>query len=275
MNPLRPFLGRSVRSALTALAIAGLAPRPIPAVAQPPPEVISSSPLADAPVTGQSTVTLYDGALGGTPDTQGFTYLTNPLFNPSATQTFANGVTTLDTTPSTGEAAGYFANSTLYPALDRTAGYSLLFTAQVVTETHANNDRAGFSVIVLSSDKMGIELGFWTNEVWAQEGGTTNLFTHAEGQAFNTTTGFITYTLTILGNNYALSADGAPVLSGSVRDYTAFVGFPDPYQTPNLIFLGDDTSSAQATIRLSFIRITAPLFSLYLPLISRDAAGGP
>ena len=217
---------------------------------------------------------LYDGALNtGTLDTQGFMYLTNP--GASTTQTFASGMTTLDTMPQMSDSAGYFANASLYPALDRIVGYSLLFVAQVVTETHTNNNRAGFSLLVLGSDKKGIELGFWTNEVWAQEGGSTNLFTHAEGQAFNTTTGLITYTLTFLGNTYTLYAAGVPILNGNLRDYTAFVGFPDPYKTPNLIFLGDDTSSAQATIKLSFVQITAPLFSIYLPLISRDATGGP
>lgn len=221
-------------------------------------------------VTSQSTTVLYDGALGTLPGMQGFVYLTNPLFGALATQSVSGGATTLDTTPRMSDSAGYFANSALYPALDRTAGYSLLFTTQVMTESHVGNDRAGFSVIILSSDLMGIELGFWTNEVWAQEGGSPpGLFTHAEGAAFNTTSGLITYTLTITGSTYALSASSGAVLSGGLRDYTAFTGSPNPYETPNLIFLGDDTSSAQAKIKLSAVRLSVPIFTVYLPLIAK------
>jgi hypothetical protein len=53
-----------------------------------------------------------------------------------------------------------------------------------------------------------------------------------------------------------LSADAQTILTGPVRDYSEFDGFPDPYQTPNLLFLGDDTTSAQAGIRLSYLSIT-------------------
>lgn len=254
---------------LIALALAMLGPSAGATAAQ---FTIQSSPIHTS-LTAQNTVTLYDGALGGTPDTQGLAYSTSP--GALATQSFASSVTTLDTTPQRNNLAGYFGNGALYPALNHIAGYSLLFSAQVITESHVSNDRAGFSVLVLSSDKQGIELGFWTNEVWAQEGGTTDLFTHAEEQAFTTTTGLITYTLTIVGNLYLLDADGSLVLSGSLRDYTAFSGFPNPYMTPNLIFLGDDTASAQATIKLSAVRVTLPLYPIYLPLILKDTAGGP
>jgi len=53
----------------------------------------------------------------------------------------------------------------------------LSFTVQVVEEYHADSDkdgdgvgdRAGFSVIALSSDAQGIEVGFWKDQIWAQE----------------------------------------------------------------------------------------------------------
>src|SRR5512143_1792910 len=77
------------------------------AVATPPPSLRT-------PRAAQSTYMLYDGSLNtGTPNTQGFVYLTYPLFVVSATQSFANSVTTLDTTPKMSEYAGYFANSGL------------------------------------------------------------------------------------------------------------------------------------------------------------------
>ncbi len=37
-------------------------------------------------------------------------------------------------------------------------------------------------------------------------------------------------------------------MNGNLRDYTGFSGFFDPYETPNFIFFGDDTTSAGANI---------------------------
>jgi len=92
------------------------------------------------------------------------------------------------------------------------------------------------------------------------------LFTHAEDAPFTTTTGLISYTLAIHGGTYALSANGAPILNGNLRDYTAFAG--PPYNIPNFIFLGDDTSSAKAKIRLAAFAVTVTKCTRYLPLIT-------
>ncbi|MBW4648780.1 MAG: DUF4347 domain-containing protein [Kastovskya adunca ATA6-11-RM4] len=236
-------------------------------------ETINVTAINDAPIIGASVIK-YDGSLNTTPGTQGFSY-----FNTGATQSASGGATTLDTTANPDTYAGYFANSV--PNLDRAAGYTVSFTAQVLSEDHKTSgtadkngdgiaDRAGFSIIVLSSDKKGIELGFWDNEIWAQEDGTTQanpstnpsannnqlLFTHAEGATFNTTTGLIPYQLTVLGDIYTLSTGGTTILSGKLRDYTTATGFLDPYETPNLIFLGDDTTSASAKVNLSAVSVT-------------------
>jgi hypothetical protein len=223
-----------------------------------------------------TTTTLYDGSLGGTPDTQEMIYLTQPSppFPPSqATQTFSNNVTILDTTATNDDYAGYFGNKSV-PALDRTQGYTLHFTVQIDSESHANSHRAGFSVIVLSDDVKGIELAFWQDEVWAQHDDSTgNLFTHGEGAAFDTTTGLIAYELAIISDTYSLLANDIAILAGPLRDYTNFPGFPDPYETPNLIFLGDDTTSAQALIQLAFVAVTVteppvePTSFLFLPSV--------
>ena len=218
---------------------------------------------------------LYDGALNtGTPDTQGFIYLTQPPSGARATQAFASPAAILDTTPQMSDYAGYFAKPMGYAPLDRVGGYQVLFTMQVLSETHASNDRAGFSVLVTSSDKRGIELGFWENEVWAQEGGSINPFTHAEGAAFNTTSDLIAYCLTVMGDRYTLAANGSTVLAGPLRDYTLAPAPPlpiNPYTTANLIFLGDDTSAAQARIKLRYAAaINAPPFNMYLPLMSKN-----
>jgi len=234
-------------------------------------------------------VVLYDGALGNMPDNQGWAYLAS---GGSATRTPSGGATTLDTSSSKGISAGYFADQGGFfgstapvPALDRTIGYTVSFTVQVELEDHAgsdkNNDgkedRAGFSLIVLSSDTRGIELGFWKDRIWAQEGGTgSTLFTQAESAPFDTQSARRPYALVVQGDTYTLSSNGTPILSGSLRDYTAFSGLPDPYETPNLIFLGDDTKSASAKIDLAYVAVgpigsTEPSLDhkLYLPLLRR------
>jgi hypothetical protein len=226
------------------------------------------------PNAQETAIVLYDGSLNtGTPDTQGFVYLTYPLTNVQATQAFTHPVTVLDTTPQLSDYAGYFAKPWWYPPLDRVIGYQVLFTVQVVTETHASPDRAGFSLLVVGHDKRGIELGFWADEVWAQEVGSIQPFTHAEGATFTTTADLINYRLSVLGNSYTLTANGSTVLSGSLRDYTlAPPPRPplNPYDTPNLIFLGDDTSAAQARIKFLTQQIDAPPFSGYLPPVNKN-----
>jgi len=176
--------------------------------------------------------------------------------------------------------AGYAGSPVLMPKLKRTTGYTITFAVQVQTESHFfNNDRAGFSLIALSDDAdgtepvWGIELGFWTNEVWAQDddtqGGT--LFTHAEGATFDTTSTTL-YDLHVITDTYTLLADGVEILNGRLRDYSNFSGFPDPYETPNILFLGDDTTSAGARIKLDYVAISAnsltPAYNvLFLPVV--------
>jgi hypothetical protein len=111
-------------------------------------------------------------------------------------------------------------------------------------------------MIVTSEDSIGLELGFWRDEIWAQN--DNPLFTHAEGVSFDTTGSLIRYDLTVLNSGYTLFADGSPILSNFLRDYTAFSNplFDFPYKTPSFLFFGDDTSSASATINLASISVT-------------------
>ena len=213
-----------------------------------------------------ASLALYDAALGGTPDTQGrLVFRTSP--EAAARQAFAEGATTLDTSAQQADAAGYFGNPKVIPALDRAAGFALSFTVQLIEEYHADSDkdgdgvgdRAGFSVLVLSSDTRGIEIGFWPDQVWAQEDGAAEppagtLFTHAEHARFDTTR-LTSYTLAVQGEGYALLSAGRPLLSGRLRDYTAFEGPVNPYRTPNFVFLGDDTGSARAIVRLTYVAL--------------------
>lgn len=234
---------------------------------------------------------LYDGALGGAMDAQGWSYgaanlavLQNPQVGLTAMATygFVNGATQLTTTARMDDAAGFGLRDTA--VLDRMRGYTLTFAIETISETHSSLDRAGFSVIVIGDDLLGLEVGIWENEVWVQEGGTEpDLFTHAEGISV-ATTAMTTYMLAVKDAGYTLTV-GNEVLTGTLRDYTAEPplippGFPipippsladfvDPYEVPNLIFMGDDTSSAAGETRISYVALSYPEARVYLPLVIR------
>ena len=264
---------------LIVLALLGIAPTPGSAQA----------PQAAAPAANATTA-LYDASLGNTPDKQKFQYQAingnNPFGTALATQTFSNGATTLDTSGQIADLAGYATTTPNVPVLDRHVGFSLDFTIQLQQETHTGSDkngdniddRAGFSIIVLASDRKGIELDFWTNQIWVQNDGAAEppagtLFTHGEGAAFNTSSGLISYTLAIKGNAYSVSSGGSTILTGNVRDYTAWEAPPfapaNPYRTPNVLILSDNSTSASGITRLKYVAITVPNNRQYLPFLRR------
>ncbi|MBU6230821.1 MAG: calcium-binding protein [Cyanobacteria bacterium REEB459] len=203
----------------------------------------------------------------------------NYAASPGATQTSGTGYTTL-TSLSVG-GAGYsnyqptsdFKNPILknstFPILDRTNSYRLSFRLQLTSESHSSNDRAGLSLTVLSSDRQGIELGFWSDRIWGQRGGTGNsLFTQNPGQrATYGTTAMVNYDLLVADNNYYLTANNQLILVGSLQNYTEYTdtqaktrGLPfNPYKTANFLFLGDNTASAAASVNLASLILTTPL----------------
>ena len=227
-----------------------------PALAPTSTKVRAATGFCASLIPPDSPTPLYDSRLGNLPSNQQWQFLTSP--GAQVTPTYTNGMTLLDTFTPTNISAGYFAAPTQPITLDRSLGFALNFSLQVVQEVHNNDNRAGFSMIVIASDGKGIELGFWANRVWAQGDGihpaSTPLFNQAESAAFDTTTPVI-YQLGIVTDTYALMVNGTTILTGPIRDYSAFNGFPDPYQTPNLIFVGDDTSSAGALTALGSISV--------------------
>ncbi|MCV3212537.1 DUF4347 domain-containing protein [Plectonema radiosum NIES-515] len=211
-------------------------------------------------------IPLYTDRLGTAPASQNWLSFTNVS---GANQTLTPNGTNLNTTANNSIYAGYsnYTASTLvnsnFPTLNRTSGYSLSFNMGLVAESRTNSDRAGFSVIAISSDgTKGIELGFQQlsltggnifaqgDGITANPGGQTNsLFKAAENVSFNTNLA-TNYTLSVQGDSYHLFANGTDILTGPLRDYTRFTGSIDPYETRNFIFLGDDTTSASGTFNL-------------------------
>jgi hypothetical protein len=180
-----------------------------------------------------------------------------------ATASHTGSATRLVTTAANLANAGY-ARQAPSPLL-RDPGFNLALRVRLNAEAHARDDRAGFSVIVLASDKRGIELGFWTNLAFAQA--DNPLFVHAEEAPFDFRSGFTDLVVSVRDTNYVLFAAGVPLLTGPVRDYTAFSGFPDVYETPNFLFLGDDTTSAGADVEIASVAIVRP------PALRTPAAG--
>ncbi|UBF26083.1 DUF4347 domain-containing protein [Kovacikia minuta CCNUW1] len=248
--------------------------------------------VSNTSATVLGATSLYSGSLGTTPDTQNWLSFTSQDLIPptnSATQTVSNGGTTLNSTigGDNGIYTGYSnyntsgtLQNTAFPVLNRAAGYSITFKLQVLSESRTNQSRAGFSIITISSDgTRGIELGFQqlsgtTGNIFAQGDGNTpnpggqanGLFLAAENVSFNTNQD-TTYTLSVLGNNYQLFANGAQILTGPLRDYTGFNSpVPiDPYELPSFLFLGDNTTSAQANVKLSQVVVQTDTRIRFVP----------
>ena len=221
------------------------------------------------------TTTLYDGTAGVTPDL----YTPNPYLKftslAGGSQLASGGVTVLDTSANNSFYAGYsnynntlngFINSS-FPILDNSTGYTLSLTIATNSQTNTIPNRAGFSVIVLGSDKKGIEIGFRNpNTITSVPDifALNNDITFTQGEQNSNLGGILntlnTYDLTVSGNNYTLqNGSNPPLLSGTLRDYSpnAIPGtLTQVYNTANFLFLGDDTTSAGGKVEIQAITLT-------------------
>jgi len=214
------------------------------------------NPVDARPLT-QTTYTLYDGTQGTDPTTQGWLLggaLTSLGIPTILDETLITNGVGVDTDGNAAEYAGYanyeptgpsFVNAS-FPSLDRNPGFSISFNMTLTETTVVDPDRATFSVIAISSDGQGIELGFEDNLIFAQT--ETPLFTRGESVSITPFGNNYDYELRISSNGYALYVDGTLRLSGSLRDYSAFNNLTsspplpyDPYEQPSFIFFGDNT----------------------------------
>lgn len=236
-------------------------------------------------ITSAEEVLLFDASLGTTPGMQAW------LEGPSGSHASHNGQGVLLDTSATNSIRYGFSSEDLFlgivgipnmPILNRSEQFSVEFELQVLSESHEvadrNNDglsdRAGFSIIVISQDLFGIELGFFDDRVWAQETG----FFQAESALWSTSV-WHRYRIRGDSSGYVLEAKNGTqanyehVLSGSWRNYNPSGisdPFLDPYNNPSLLFLGDNTTSAAASIILGDVLVrTGPLpapFSATVPV---------
>lgn len=135
-------------------------------------------------------------------------------------------------------------------SLNTLAGFTLDFNLRVVSEAHANSDRAGFSFIVTGQDPAdSLEIAFWGDHVWA----CTGSFAHGVDAAFDTGTTAHAYSLAVKNNAYVFAADGAALFSAALVDYSARGA---PYNLAGFVFFGDDTSSARSQVEMGGIALT-------------------
>lgn len=230
-------------------------------------------------IESRAEVVLFDGTLGTTPAAQGWPFFADPLGSNSVAQVASPGFTTLDTFNPRTDRGGYFSRDPVFgifvhpnmPVLDRQAGYSVRFSLRIAAEARATgptgddngdglDDRAGFSMITIASDRRGLEVSFWENSIWVQNDdaqGAVNLFTQAENVPFNTVTAIRDYQLEVLGDRYRLSASAGlrRILAGRLRDYRNFTGSLDPYEIPSFLFFGDNTTRGESTTELARIAV--------------------
>lgn len=208
-----------------------------------------------------SAIELFNGLStpSQTPNQQGWLYQATSL-SPAPTVTATSQGTILKTTGNISNYAGFFyLGSSKQPplVLNRSNGYTVTFSVKINSQSSNSNNRSGFSVIVMSdrltneTQPYGIELGFWQSSIWAQNVG----FTRGESVSFNTTQAVYNYRLSVKDQKYQLFVNNSstPILQGSLRQYqyTPPPGYLNPYTTPNLIFLGDNSTSASAEVTLT------------------------
>lgn len=198
---------------------------------------------------------LYSGV--GLPTSQGWTYGTHapgalvPTPWGGAAQTELSPGVRLDTTADRGGYAGYF-RQLPGGTLDRSGGFAVDFSVAVVSETNVGTPRAGFSVLVLTSDAKGIEIGFNNHQVFAQNG---DFATFGESATWDPSA-LTAYRLVVSGEGYTLLAGGTPLLSGLLRSYTPGLSpFAAVYQQQDLLFLGDNTSQAMGIVELASVSV--------------------
>jgi Ca2+-binding RTX toxin-like protein len=173
--------------------------------------------------------------------------------NPSGANTGYGGYTNYD--PTTLNLLPSFTTN-----LDANTGFTVAFTLQIAAET-SNPNRAGFSLTVTSSNQTGIELGFRTNQIFAQ----SSNFIETSNSLLDTTVSR-NYTLQVVNGAYTLRDGGTivgsfnnqPLINYNFNPATSTPPLPfNPYTSPNFLFFGDNTDQGNANFTISNITVNA------------------
>ncbi len=135
-----------------------------------------------------------------------------------------------------------------FPTLDTTVGFTLSFNLAIQNAFNPSPNEAGFSVLAIADNGWGIELGFTQNSIFSQSGD----FTASQSAGHNTSVA-TQYDLQILDQTYRLLVNGTELLMGQLQQYGQRSSNPlpfNPYAQSNYLFLGDNSPSSHATVRL-------------------------
>lgn len=206
---------------------------------------------------------LYDATTGTTPNEQGWTSLSNPIFG-EAHHTIREGTLVLDSLSVLSDQAGYFSKVPALslehpqsPVVDlKQQVFAIDFSIRLVAAVDApdtdaryvgQRNRGGFAVIAIGEDLTGVELQFQSDHIVALDNADSAF---SIGELVSLNTGALReYRLILEKSGYRLFTDGTLLLTGPVRDYSAFAPSPPfdfPYTTPSFFFFGDDTARAGA-----------------------------
>ncbi len=217
---------------------------------------------------------------------------------PSESQVAGGGVT-LNTAANSAEYAGYsnyqpanpiamtpasYFNPAIFQSstLNQTTGYTITFTVRldsstVVDTSTAAAPRAAFSVIAVSSDKKGIEIGFRPMAIFSQ---SASFGIEAQTSSAIDTNIARDYTLTVFNDTYSLSSSGMPIINGGLQNYVfnpALSSPPltfNPYTTSSFLFFGDDTGKASGSFTLGSVNLdTTPIPFEFSPTYGLLAIG--
>ena len=157
-----------------------------------------------------------------------------------------------------------FVNSPLPYTLDQSLGYSIFFNFTLNSTTGNVPNRAAFSITAIGVGNQGIELGFESNSIFAQNAN----FTPGENQSF-TTNSNTNYELRVNSSTYQLFANSSQILTGPLRTYNFNpltsnppLGTFNPYQISNFIFFGDNTGTEDGEFTLRSASVTANTASI-------------
>jgi hypothetical protein len=209
-------------------------------------------------------VVLYDGRQQAeTPDQFQPTWLMYAGIGGSQSYLDDDQATHLDTRGQDGNQAGYtnYRVNADFPELNRHWGYTIGFTLAILEESQSQSrpERAGFSIIATSSDvgtgmPSSIEIGFQNGRVFAQSSDFGPDVADENTQFNPVGPKMIDYLLHVRDSSYELWADDDLILSGALHDYSDTAV---PYGIANYLFLGDNTTSAQASVLLQRVTVTA------------------
>ena len=257
--------------------------------------ILSSVLLVNTNPVRALSVNLYDGS--GLPEAQG--YLAPAALNstgipviPQVTDNGANKGITVDSNANNAEYSGYTNQlpnpsnlsqlvpiNPAFPNLNQDNGYSIFFTVALdIFDDFSdpnNNNRAAFSITAIGKNNEGIELGFDSDQIFAQ----SNNFVSAEAASFTTSISN-NYELKVDSSGYQLFANSgtSSILNGSLRTYnfTPLASNPpltfNPYETENFLFLGDNTGQAHGNFTLGAVSVSSVPFD-FSPTLGLLLAG--